>query len=67
MPTHTSSFISSAVSELDGIEKAVAEHWPESTRHFDRVRLVANLVCSRRLMRDLEDIETAIYHTQGEP
>jgi hypothetical protein len=74
-------FIADAVAELIAIEEALAMTpggaRPEAlglitadafeVRRRDRVAHVVTLVASRRLMRDLEDIETAIYRTQGEP
>jgi hypothetical protein len=63
-----SGFITDAIAELNAIEAAVAEGWairdPEDLLAFRaRVAHVVQLVASRRLMRDLEDIETAIYRS----
>lgn len=63
-----SAFIAAAVTELIAIEKAVREipggADPDAFRA--RVRDVVILTASHRAMRDLQDIETAIYRTQGE-
>lgn len=62
-------FIGNAVDELIAIEDAVSMMPGDMTADAfrNRVAHVVTLVASRRLMRDLEDIETAIYRTQGEP
>ena len=66
--TKKGGFIADAIAELIAIEDAVGMMPGVTTADGfrERVAHVVTLVASRRLMRYLEDIETAIYRTQGE-